>query len=104
MSLSVLAFFAMVFVLVFILRTARIGTLVAFLMAGIISGPFVLDLFQVNETWTFLGDLGILFLWFTIGLEINMKRLWQMRRTIFGFGAAQVCCSQFWLDLLIGQF
>lgn len=90
MSLSVLIFFAMIFVLVYLLRTMRIGALVAFLLAGIISGPFVLDLFQINSTWTFLGDLGILFLWFTIGLEINMKRLWQMRRTIFGFGAAQV--------------
>ncbi|MBD5389408.1 hypothetical protein HDR63_04100, partial [bacterium] len=30
------------------------------------------------------------FLWFNIGLEINMRRLWQMRHTIFGFGAAQV--------------
>ena len=74
----------------FFLRAARIGALVAFLVAGIISGPYVLNLFQVNDTWTFLGDLGILFLWFNIGLEINIKRLWQMRRTIFGFGAAQV--------------
>ena len=49
-----------------------------------------MNLFQVDDTWRFLGDLGILFLWFNIGLEINMKRLWQMRRTIFGFGAAQV--------------
>lgn len=68
----------------------KIGAVVAFLVAGIIAGPFVLDLFQVDSTLAFLGDLGILFLWFTIGLEINMKRLWQMRRTIFGFGAAQV--------------
>ena len=90
MSVSVLLFFAIVFLLVFTLRIARVGALVAFLVAGILSGPYVLDLFQVNETWTFLGDLGILFLWFNIGLEINMKRLWQMRRTIFGFGAAQV--------------
>lgn len=90
MSISVLIFFAIIFALVFVLRIARVGALVAFLVAGILSGPYVLDLFQVNETWTFLGDLGILFLWFTIGLEINMKRLWQMRRTIFGFGAAQV--------------
>ncbi|MBR4806674.1 MAG: cation:proton antiporter, partial [Alphaproteobacteria bacterium] len=89
MSISVLIFFAIVFALVFVLRIARVGALVAFLLAGILSGPFVLDLFQVNDTWTFLGDLGILFLWFNIGLEINMKRLWQMRRTIFGFGAAQ---------------
>ena len=34
--------------------------------------------------------MGILFLWFSIGLEINIKRLWRMKRTIFGFGAAQV--------------
>ncbi|MCR5194129.1 MAG: cation:proton antiporter [Alphaproteobacteria bacterium] len=90
MSLSVFIFFAIIFVLVFLLRTARIGALVAFLVAGIISGPYVLNLFQIDDTWRFLGDLGILFLWFNIGLEINMKRLWQMRRTIFGFGAAQV--------------
>ncbi len=90
MSLSVLIFFAIIFVLVFLLRTVRVGALVAFLVAGMISGPYVLDLFKLNETWTFLGNLGILFLWFTIGLEINMKRLWQMRRTIFGLGAAQV--------------
>jgi glutathione-regulated potassium-efflux system protein KefB len=31
-----------------------------------------------------------MFLWFNIGLEINIRRLWRMRRTIFGFGAAQV--------------
>ena len=90
MSLSLLIFFAVVFVFVCMLRVARIGALVAFLLAGIISGPYVLNLFQLTDTWTFLGDLGILFLWFTLGLEINMKRLWNMRRTIFGFGAAQV--------------
>jgi len=90
MSLSVLIFFAMLFGLVFMLRSARIGTVVAFLFAGVLSGPFVLNLFQLTETWTFLGDLGIIFLWFNIGLQINMKRLWQMKRTIFGFGAAQV--------------
>lgn len=90
MSLSLLIFFAVVFVFVCILRVARVGALVAFLLAGVISGPYVLNLFQLTDTWTFLGDLGILFLWFNLGLEINMKRLWNMRRTIFGFGAAQV--------------
>lgn len=90
MSLSVLIFFAILFGLVFVLRAARIGTLVAFLLAGILSGPFAMNLFQLSDTWSFLGELGIIFLWFNIGLEINMKRLWQMKRTIFGFGAAQV--------------
>ncbi len=90
MSLSILLFLAIVFVLVFALRVARIGTLVAFLIAGVLSGPYILDLFQLTETWNFLGELGILFLWFNLGLEINMQRLWEMRRTIFGFGIAQV--------------
>ena len=90
MSVSILLFFAIVFVLVYLLRSAKIGALVAFLLTGVLSGPYVFNLFELNETWSFLGDLGILFLWFNIGLEINMRRLWRLRRTIFGFGATQV--------------
>lgn len=90
MTTSILLFFGIAFVLVFALRLARIGTLLAFLLAGVISGPYGLGLFQLTDIWSFLGEVGIMFLWFTIGLEINMKRLWQMKHNIFGFGAAQV--------------
>ncbi len=90
MPISVLIFLGVIFVLVYALRTMRISALVAFLLAGLLSGPYVFDLFELNQTWQFLGDIGILFLWFTIGLEINMRRLWNLRHTIFGFGAAQV--------------
>ena len=90
MSLTLLAFVAVVFALVAFLRVARIGALVAFLFAGVVSGPYVLNLFHLTDTWTLLGDLGIMFLWFTMGLNINMKRLWTLRHSIFGFGAAQV--------------
>ena len=90
MTLPILIFLAILFVLICVLRVAHIGALVAFLLAGVISGPYVLNLFQLSETWSFLGDLGILFLWFNMGLGINIRRLWDMRRTIFGFGATQV--------------
>lgn len=90
MSVSILIFFAVLFVLVYLLRVAKIGALVAFLLAGVLSGPYILNLFELTDTWVFLGDIGILFLWFNIGLGINMTRLWRLRRTIFGFGAAQV--------------
>ncbi len=90
MPISILLFFGVITGLVYMLRIGRIGALVAFVFAGIISGPYVLNLFALTDTWGFLGDLGILFLWFNIGLEINIKRLWHMRHTIFGFGAAQV--------------
>ena len=45
MTTAILIFFAILFVLMCILRVARIGALVAFLLAGIISGPFFLNLF-----------------------------------------------------------
>ena len=103
MSVSILLFFAIIFVLVYLLRSAKIGALVAFLLTGILSGPYVLNLFELNETWAFLGELGILFLWFNIGLEINIKRLWRLRRTIFGFGATQVMMVAVMLfPLLVG--
>lgn len=89
-SLSILLFVTVVFGLVFALRLARIGALVAFLLAGIIAGPYVLNLFQLTDNWAILGNLGIMFLWFMLGLGINMRRLWGLRRAIFGFGAAQV--------------
>ncbi|MBQ3785070.1 MAG: cation:proton antiporter, partial [Alphaproteobacteria bacterium] len=90
MSVSTLVFFAIAFGAVFLMRLARMGTLLAFLLTGILAGHHVFGLFELSGTWNFLGDLGIMFLWFNIGLQINMQRLWQLRRTIFGLGASQV--------------
>lgn len=90
MSTATLLFFLISFVAVFFMRLFRMGTLLAFLLTGILAGEHVLGLFELSGAWTFLGDLGIMFLWFNIGLQINMKRLWQFRRTIFGLGASQV--------------
>ena len=90
MSIATLVFFAITFVAVFFMRLFRMGTLLAFLLTGILAGQHVFGLFELSGTWNFLGDLGIMFLWFNIGLQINMQRLWQLRRTIFGLGASQV--------------
>lgn len=90
MSTATLLFFVIAFVAVFCIRSFRMGTLLAFLLTGILAGQHVLGLFELSGTWNFLGELGIMFLWFNIGLQINMKRLWQLRRTIFGLGASQV--------------
>ena len=90
MPLATLMFFTLAFVAVFFMRLFKMGTLLAFLLTGILAGEHVFGLFELSGAWTFLGDLGIMFLWFNIGLQINMKRLWQLRRTIFGLGASQV--------------
>ncbi len=90
MSTATLIFFAITFVAVYFMRLFKMGTLLAFLLTGILAGQHVFGLFELSGTWKFLGDLGIMFLWFDIGLQINMRRLWQLRRTIFGLGASQV--------------
>ncbi|MFQ6739302.1 MAG: cation:proton antiporter, partial [Alphaproteobacteria bacterium] len=90
MITSVLIFLSIMFVVVCIMNQARIGVLIAFLLAGILSGPYGFGLFELNDIWTTLGNVGILFLWFMIGLEISMSRLWSMRRTLISFGGAQV--------------
>ena len=90
MSTATLVFFVIAFVAVFFMRLFKMGTLLAFLLTGVLAGQHVFGLFELSGTWNFLGDLGIMFLWFNIGLQINMQRLWQLRRTIFGLGASQV--------------
>ena len=90
MSTATLIFFAIAFLAAFFMRLFKMGTLLAFLLTGILAGQHVFGLFELSGTWNFLGDLGVMFLWFNIGLQINMQRLWQLRRTIFGLGASQV--------------
>ena len=51
MSLSLLAFFAVAFCLVYFLRMTRISALVAFLFAGVLSGPYVFNLFE-DSSWS----------------------------------------------------
>jgi glutathione-regulated potassium-efflux system protein KefB len=47
---------------------------------------------DVDEILHF-SELGVVFLMFIIGLELNPSKLWQLRRSIFGVGAAQVLFS-----------
>ena len=90
MSTATLAFFMIAFLAVFWMRICKMGTLLAFLVTGLLAGQHVFGLFELSGAWNFLGELGIMFLWFSMGLQINMKRLWQLRKTIFGLGASQV--------------
>ena len=97
MSPSILLFVVVIFALVCVLRMAKISALVAFLIGGILAGPYVFNFFALNDTWTLLGNLGILFLWFMVGLEMDISRVWSMRRSLLGFGAAQVLTIVFML-------
>jgi len=71
-------------------RLARLGTVPGFLIAGIIVGPSLLGLIDKQAEISHLAELGVVLLMFVIGIELKPKRLWLMRRLVFGLGALQV--------------
>lgn len=88
-----------------LVRKAGISPVLGFLFVGLIIGPFgvgrlvgdtpVLELmvFADLEGVRRFAELGVIFLLFTIGLELSVAQLWDMRRLVFGLGAAQVVAS-----------
>ncbi|WP_294391829.1 cation:proton antiporter [uncultured Sphingomonas sp.] len=80
--------FALGFVVVF--RKLGLGATLGYLVAGALIGPQVLGLVGGAETKLGIADLGITLLLFLVGLELNLTRLWRLRRDIFGFGLVQV--------------
>jgi len=79
---------ALAFVLLF--RKLGLGATLGYLVAGALIGPQVMRLVDGAEGKLSIADLGITLLLFLVGLELNLSRLWRLRRDIFGFGLVQV--------------
>ncbi|MGA0598642.1 cation:proton antiporter [Enterovirga sp. CN4-39] len=71
-------------------RRAGFGSILGYLAAGALIGPAGLRLVTDVETIRSVSELGIIMLLFLIGLELKPRRLWVMRRSVFGLGTAQV--------------
>lgn len=67
-----------------------LGGILGYLMAGIAIGPWGLRLISEVEDILHFSEFGVVLLLFIIGLELDPKRLWALRRSIFGWGSAQV--------------
>jgi monovalent cation:proton antiporter-2 (CPA2) family protein len=71
-------------------RRAKLGSILGYLAAGVAIGPSGIRLFEDPESILHVAELGVVLFLFIIGLEMNLSRLWSMRRDIFGLGGAQV--------------
>ena len=74
---------------------AKLGSILGFLIAGMLLGPNTPGpaiTTHVDQLLT-IGELGVVMLMFTVGLEMNPKRLWSMRKFMFGLGPAQIGLS-----------
>ncbi|XKU40724.1 monovalent cation:proton antiporter-2 (CPA2) family protein [Pseudomonas [fluorescens] ATCC 17400] len=68
----------------------KLGAVLGYLFAGVIIGPSVLGLVGNPQSVAQFSELGVVLLLFIIGLELSPKRLWVMRKAVFGVGLAQV--------------
>ena len=83
-------FFAAAVLAVMLSHRVGLGAIAGYLLAGIAIGPWGLKLVGDPAQIHAFAELGVVFLLFVIGLELEPKRLWSMRGPLLGMGLAQV--------------
>ena len=80
----------------------RISPVIGFILVGLLVGPSGLGALAADYPWlrhitiassediALFGEFGIILLLFSIGLELSFRRLWQLRKLVFGIGAAEL--------------
>ena len=71
-------------------KAIGLGSIIGYLTAGIAIGPWGLGLVTNVEDILHFAEFGVVLMLFLVGLELEPKRLWSLRRPIFGWGSAQV--------------
>ena len=93
MFTDLLAFLAGIVILVPLCRWIGASPVLAYLGAGVLLGPSVLGVVVDTPALSALGEVGVLFLLFTIGLELSFGRLLRMRTEALGLGGSQFVLS-----------
>ncbi|MEY2988633.1 MAG: hypothetical protein RJB13_2154, partial [Pseudomonadota bacterium] len=73
-----------------IAKRLGLGSVLGYLVAGAIIGPFGLKLLSNSNDVLHVAEFGVVMLLFLVGLELEPRRLWSMRGSIFGLGSVQV--------------
>ncbi|AZM38119.1 monovalent cation:proton antiporter-2 (CPA2) family protein [Acinetobacter sp. WCHA39] len=73
-----------------IFKRIGLGSVLGYLIAGLIIGPFGFAFFQDSASILHIAELGIVMYLFVIGLEMQPSHLWGLRREIFGLGTLQI--------------
>src|SRR6185312_5573421 len=97
---SVLVFLVAVVIAVPLSRKLKLGSVLGYLAAGVVIGPYGLKWIQNPDAVAGVSELGVALLLFVIGLELSPQRLWVMRRAVFGAGSLQVIGSALVMALI----
>ena len=80
-------------------RFAGLGSIIGYLAAGILIGPWGLKLVTRPEDMLQFAEFGVVLMLFLVGLELEPQRLWALRKPIFGWGSLQLFGSALLLAL-----
>lgn len=90
-------------VIVSILRRMQLPPILGYLIAGACVGPYGLALLESKEEIRYIAEFGVVFLLFSIGLELSLPKLISMRRALLGLGGLQVTiCTA--LAIVVAKF
>ncbi len=101
MLVSALIYLLAAVVAVPVAKRLGLGSVLGYLIAGIIIGPSVLHLVGDQTDVMHFAEFGVVMMLFLVGLELQPSRLWSLRKSILGLGGLQVCFTVMFITLLV---
>ncbi len=77
-------------ILVPIFKRLGLGSVLGYLIAGIVIGPYAMKLIADPEHVLHFAEFGVVLMLFLIGLELESQKVWELRKLLFGLGGMQV--------------
>ena len=87
---DIVIIFVLSITILFICHRLRVPTIVGFLLAGILAGPYGLGLVKAVHEVEILAEVGVVLLLFTIGIELSFEKLLQIKKSVLMGGSIQV--------------
>lgn len=87
---DIVIIFVLSIVILFICHRLRVPAIVGFLLAGILAGPYGLGLVKAVHEVELLAEVGVVLLLFTIGIELSLEKLLQIKKSVLMGGSIQV--------------
>lgn len=91
--LAIFVLLAATVLLVPLFKWAGLGTILGYLAAGVLIGPYGLALVSDTDLIHQIAEFGIVMMLFLIGLEVDGSELWRMRNKVFGLGLTQMLAT-----------
>jgi glutathione-regulated potassium-efflux system ancillary protein KefC len=99
MFVNTIEYLAAAVVCVPVAKALKLGSVLGYLAAGCVIGPFGLRLIEDPASTLHFAEIGVVLMLFVIGLELDLQHLWRLRRAVFGGGLLQLISSAIPLGL-----